>query len=217
MNKILNNKFGVLIILGGLLYCFKGTNIVYPLLLIMIFWIYFNEMKDGRKKVSSCIKFLCIDAMLVAYVIWAGLVGKLNFIEDTIHREAIKVISFLIIYCVLYIVIAFSAEIKTARMTIFIITSVVSIVYLVLTTIINLLPLSEYTIFLSSYISDQMVLDTLLKEYDGRVICNIFVQIFIYPMWIAALISGMVIEGRSYCSDKQISIKSVLAKITNWV
>ena len=214
MKKILNNKLGVLTILGGLLLCFKETNFVYPLLLIMIFWIYFNEMKDGRKKVSSCLKFLCIDAMLVTYVIWAGLVGKLNFIEDTVYREAIKVISFLIIYCVLYIVIAFSAEIKAARMTIFIITSVVSIVYLVLTTIINLIPLSEYTIFLSSYIPDQMLLDTLLKEYDGRVICNIVVQIIIYPMWVAALIGGMVIEGRSYCG-KCISIKSILAKITN--
>ncbi len=218
MGKIhekVTSKLGILFILIVLMWLSRNTGLVYLLVASIIAFIYYNELREGRDKVSRCLIFLFFEASLVALAIWVVIVPKLNFKGDILLNQAIKGIVFIVIYCLLYVVVAFSAELETARFTILIITAVVSILYLIVTTVVNLIPLSVYAELFKQYIKDEVVVQAILSEYDGRVIFNIFIQIFTYPMWIAALIGGTVIAGRDYCLKKKITFKSMLLKIKN--
>ncbi|MBS5799108.1 MAG: hypothetical protein KID02_05005 [Clostridiales bacterium] len=207
--KVLDIKLVIFLIFMGALWFAKGTYLAYPILIGLIVWIYNEELNIMKVRVRKCLKFLILDASFLSLVISLIVYEWLYFIEDRLFRVVSYVGVFVIIYSLFYILLAIRTEIRTARFTILIVTTAVSIMYMVLTTIINFIPLNTCTLLILDFFKRDIELINILENYDIRIIANIFIQLITYPIWLASLIGTTAVEGREYLKHKTDEIDKV--------
>lgn len=199
-NKSSVGIFVIIIAVGIISSLLLKRYETFILSLIMLPFIF------GAKKINSpkhCLYYLIFA--IISSFIWIEILRMffkeaiaLN-INNADYQFLVSIIIFTLIFTLHFIILIFTVKEDIIKFVSFLIMTVSTIIFTFSTLIVNYMPLIEINQWLFENIfKDIELYDYFLQCYDGRIIVNIFIQVFTYPVWIASMLGLLLIEYRQY-------------------
>lgn len=214
IKRRINNKGVLAVILGVIMLSInlKINSVVIMVVSVslMYFGIVYTKLKEARNSIIKCLAFL-LGTSLVGSILIAALIE--NMIVSNLRTSVfggdiglfISIILFSLIYLAFYVLTIYKVENEVAKISIFIIATLITLVYTIASSALNFIPLTVLNDFVCRYISAEDI-EYFMKNYDGRTFLNLFVQFITYPVWVVSMVGTVIIELKVYKNN--IRIKS---------
>lgn len=159
--------------------------------------------QESKKSIRKCFFFLLSTSISSFFIlvllidIVPSLFSKIDSLNDL--GMLIFILLYTFIQLVFFIIVTVRADHIVARISILIIATIATLIYTVGSAIVNALPLSslnsQLILFLHMTNEDISYFN---KNYDGRTLINVFIQIVTYPIWCNTMIATVTGELKAY-------------------
>ncbi len=180
--------------------------------LVMIIFYSISMLQDSKNSIIKCCGFL-LKTSIMSLLILALLIYIFPSISMRVEKMKdlgvlIYIVVYTIIQLVFFIIVTFRAEHDVARISILILATIVTLIYTLGSAIVNAVPLSS----LNSLLIQNLHMNTydviyFNKNYDGRILINVLIQIITYPIWCNTMIATVVGEIKQYKTNRKYKEK----------
>jgi len=208
MNRKVFNILGIVLFFAMPVTIFINQLLALICGLVMMIFYSISMFQDSKNSIIKCLGFLLKTSILSLLIlalliyIFPSLSMEIDNMKDL--GVLIYIFVYTIIQLVFFIIVTFRAECNVARISILIIATIATLIYTIGSAIVNAVPLSSLNNLLIQYL--QMNANDIIyfnKNYDGRILINVLLQIITYPIWCNTMIATVAGEIKQYKTNQK--------------
>lgn len=195
-------KISIITVIIAIFYIglkFNIAPIIVGFTILIALFTMFYSTKEALKNLGDCLFYLLFMAPMIS-----SLASIFALEQNILPNYNYSYIVFALIYLCIWVLIITFGDLKTVKLATLIIAQGVTALYLVVSMVINFIPVSSLNEIYTSFTPQD--LKFMYDEYEitQKGLLKICMEILIYPSLITALLTYLIAEIRGYRLEKQM-------------